>query len=664
MDKKYDFSGYATRNNIECSDGRTIRKDAFKDCHGKTVPLVWNHLHNEIDNVLGHALLENREDGVYCYGYLNDSPKGKVAREAVKHGDVTNLSIYANKLQQLAGDVLHGEIKEVSLVLAGANKGAFIDSILIHGEESEEEAIIYSGLDIISHADKEEPEMIKDEAKEDSSDEKEETVKDVFDTLTEKQKKVVYAIIGAAINKNQSKKSEEVKHSDNEEEDSDSNGETVKDVFNTLTEKQKKAVYVIVGAAVKNKKSSSSEEDDEDSEEVKHNNDEGEYISMNVFDNNQTENDVYLTHSEIAEIISDGKRLGSLKESFLQHGITNLDYLFPEAKEVNSGAPEWVKREDEWVSIVMNGVHHTPFSRIKSTFADITEEDARAKGYIKGKFKKEEVFRLLKRTTTPQTVYKKQKLDRDDIIDIVDLDVVSWLKTEMRMMLNEELARAYLVGDGRDPSSDDKINELNIRPIWTDEGFFTIKRAVRVTTDMTEDQKYKAFIRAAKSRKGYKGSGSPIFFTTEDVVDGMLNIEDLNGRIIYEDTEKLARAMRVSRIVTVPVMEGLRRTVNGTVLNLVGIIVNLKDYNVGADKGGAVNMFDDFDIDYNAQKYLIETRCSGAMIKPFSAIAIEYVEGADTVIPEDVEYVSIVGHDTPHVAVNAEINRWEPKSNF
>lgn len=601
--EKYDFSGYATRNDIKCSDGRTIRKDAFADCDGKTVPLVWNHLHNESKNVLGHALLENRADGVYTYGSFNDTKQGKDARELVKHGDIKSLSIYANKLSQVGGDVLHGEIKEVSLVLAGANKGAYIDSILVHGEESDDEAIIYSGEDFaLYHAEEKEKEP-----------EKEEPVKD-----------------------EPAKKQE---------------GKTLKEVFDTLNEEQKEFVYTLVGLAAKR----SEKEDDETDDEG-----ENETMKHNAFDNNIENEDVYLTHSELEEIISDGKRCGSLKESFLQHGITNIDYLFPEAKAVNNGAPEWIKREDSWVTKVMSGVHNTPFSRVKSTYADITEDDARAKGYIKGRFKKEQVFRLLKRTTTPQTVYKKQKLDRDDIIDITDMDVVSWLKTEMRMMLNEELARAYLVGDGRDDASDDKINELNIRPIWTDEGFYTIKKVVNVTSGMTDDQKGKAFIRALiKARKDYKGSGNPTFFTTEDVLTDMLLIEDLNGRVIYEDEAKLAKAIRAKEIVTVPVMEGLKREVSGVEHNLVGILVNLNDYNVGADKGGAVNMFDDFDIDYNAQKYLIETRCSGALIKPFSAIALEYIEG-DTAPADEPKYVSTVGHDTPQVATDAELKRWAP----
>ena len=569
MNKGYDFSGWATKNDILCSDGRTIRKDAFKDNDGKTVPLVWNHSHNDPNNVLGHCVLENRDEGVYTYGTFNDTEQGKNAKSLVEHGDVTALSIWANKLKQNRGDVLHGDIKEVSLVLAGANIGACIDSVIKHGEESEEEAVIYSGEDIVlAHADT----TTKSESKEEDKtmdDKKEKTVKDVFDTLTEEQKNVVYALIGQAL---------ESKGDDDNMEHSESEG----------------------------------------GNEMKH----------NVFDQDEMNGNDTLSHAEMEAIIADGKRFGSMKESFLAHaeeyGIKSIDYLFPEPKTLNN-PPEFIKRDMGWVSKVMGTVHHTPFSRIKSMFADITEDEARAKGYIKGKLKKEEVFSLLKRTTTPTTVYKKQKMDRDDVIDITDFDVIAWLKSEMRMMLDEEIARAILVGDGRSASSDDKINEMNIRPIWKDEDLFTIKSTIEVDAAATADQRAKAFIRACiKSRKNYKGSGTPTLFTTDDVLTDCLLLEDANGRVIYDTEEKLRTALRVSDIVTVPVMEGLKR-IDGesNSLDLMGIIVNLVDYNVGADKGGAVNMFDDFDIDYNQQKYLIETRCSGALIKPFSAIVLE-----------------------------------------
>ena len=557
----YDFSGWATKANLKCSDGRVIMKDAFRDNDGKTVPLVWNHQHNDVNEVLGHAMLENRDDGVYAYCSLNDSDSGQTAKELIKHGDVNSLSIYANQLKQKSNQVIHGNIREVSLVLAGANPGAFIDSIIMHGEESDEEAVIYNdaeGLEL-SHADK--PEQFKEEPKMADKPAEEKTVKDVFDTLTEEQKTVVYAIIGQAL------------------EDAGVGDET----------------------------------DDEEEPDMKH----------NVFDQD-TQQENTLSHDAMETILNDGKRYGSLKESFLAHagdyGIDNIDYLFPEAKSLNN-TPEFIQRDMGWVNTVMNGVHHTPFSRIKSVFADITEDEARARGYMKGKLKKEEVFSLLKRTTTPTTIYKKQKLDRDDVIDITDFDVVAWLKSEMRMMLDEEIARAILIGDGRLSSSDDKINEQNIRPIYNDAELYTIQAKVTVASTATDDDKAKAVIKAAvKARKDYKGSGNPTFFTTEDFLTDALLLEDTLGHRMYKTAAEVASAMRVSNIVTVPVMEGQKGVGNG---DLIGIIVNLNDYNVGADKGGAVNMFDDFDIDYNQQKYLIETRCSGALTKPKSAIAIE-----------------------------------------
>lgn len=576
--EKFDFSGWATRVNLKCSDGRTILKDAFKDNDGQTVPLVWNHQHNDPLNILGHALLENRDKGVYAYCTFNETESGLAAKKLVEHGDVSALSIYANQLKQKDGNVLHGAIREVSLVLAGANPGAYIDSVIRHGEESEEEAIIYTGEDItLTHAE---------------------------DDTTNTEEPIAHADEQNKENKGEKKTmAEEAKKPEGEE--------TVQDVWNTLSEKQKTVVYAMIGQALEDK------DNEGESEEMK----------QNVFENDTQENT--LSHDAMNTIIADGKRYGSLKESFLAHaqeyGIENIDYLFPEAKTINN-PPEFIKREMGWVSKVMNGVHHTPFSRIKSMFADITEDEARAKGYIKGKLKKEEVFSLLKRTTTPTTIYKKQKLDRDDVIDITDFDVVAWLKKEMRMMLDEELARAFLIGDGRLASSDDKINEGNIRPIWKDEDLYTIKKRVTVAANATSDDKAKAFIRAViKARKDYKGSGEPTLFTTEDVVTDCLLLEDGVGRVIYDSVTKLASVLRVKEIVTVPVMEGVKRTEDATELELMALLVNLADYNVGADKGGAVNMFDDFDIDYNAQKYLIETRCSAALIKPYSAIAVELV---------------------------------------
>lgn len=561
--EKYDFSGWATRNDIKCSDGRTIRKNAFKDNDGQTVPLVWNHSHNDPANVLGHALLENRDQGVYAYCTFNNSELGQTAKELVEHGDVTSLSIYANKLKQNGGDVIHGAIREVSLVLAGANPGAYIDSVMVHGEESDEEAVIFTGENIsLSHAENEpQPE---EKIEEENTMAKEKTVQDVFNELTEEQKQVVYALIGQAL------------------------------------------------------------EDAQDGE------DEGDYeMKQNVFDNDEMNSGNVLSHSDMMDIISDAKRYGSMKDSFLAHtqdyGIENVDFLFPDPENVNM-PPTFIERDMGWVQKVMSGVHHTPFSRIKSMFADITADEARAKGYIKGNLKKEEVFTLLKRTTTPTTIYKKQKMDRDDVVDITDFDVIAWLKKEMRLMLDEEIARAILIGDGRLSSSDDKINETNVRPILTDEDLYTVKANITVATNATGSEKAKAFIdEVIRSRKDYKGSGNPTLFTTEDMVTECLLLEDSMGHKLYKSEAELATTLRVKEIVTVEVMEGVK---DKNSHDVAGIIVNLADYNVGADKGGAVNMFDDFDIDYNQQKYLIETRCSGALIKPYSAIALAFVTGA------------------------------------
>ncbi len=574
--ERFDFSGWATKANLKCSDGRTIMKDAFKHNDGQTVPLVWNHQHNDPNEVLGHALLENRDEGVYAYCTFNDTESGKTAKLLVQHGDVNALSIYANQLKQKMSNVLHGNIREVSLVLAGANPGASIDSIIMHGEESDEEAIIYTGEEItLAH----------------SSDAKD----------------------SKGTTKEDNKMADDIKKTDGEE--------TVADVFNTLSEKQKTVVYAMIGQALED--AGVTDDDDEDYEDEMGHSEGDDYMKRNVFDNDEQQEDV-LSHAAMETIIGDAKRFGSLKESFLAHadeyGIEQIDYLFPEAKTLNN-PPEFIKRDTGWVSTVMGAVHHTPFSRIKSVFANITEDEARAKGYIKGNLKKEEVFSLLKRTTTPTTIYKKQKLDRDDVIDITDFDVVAWLKSEMRIMLDEEIARAILIGDGRLSSSDDKINESNIRPVVSDAELYTIRQKVSVATNATDDDKAKAMIKAAvKARKNYKGSGNPTFFTTEDWLTNALLLEDAQGHRLYKNDSEVAAAMRVSKIVTVPVMEGVKGPEGG---DLIGIIVNLADYNVGADKGGAVNMFDDFDIDYNQQKYLIETRCSGALIKPYSAIELE-----------------------------------------
>ncbi len=566
MDRNCDFSGWATRNDLKCADGRIIRKDAFKCNNGQKVPLVWNHQHNDPLNVLGHALLENRDEGVYAYCSFNNSESGQAAREVVEHGDICALSIFANQLQQRGPDVLHGVIREVSLVMAGANPGAFIESVIKHGEECDEEGIIYTGEPItLTHAAEaaKEDNNMQPEKKEDNR-----TVADVFDTLTEDQKTVVYAIIGQVLESNKA------------------------------------------GADTKN------DFEEEDSK-----------MQHNLFDPETQDTTKTLSHDAIQTIIGDAKRCGSMKASVLEHsaeyGIDQIDYLFPEAKSLNN-PPEFIKRDTGWVGKVMGKVHHTPFSRIKSVFANITEDEARAKGYFKGNLKKEEVFSLLKRTTSATTVYKKQKMDRDDKIEIVDFDVIAWLKSEMRMMLDEELARAYLIGDGRLASSDDKINESNIRPIYKDDDLYTIKRKVPVAKGADEDAKARSFIKQViRARKDYKGSGNPDLYTTEDMLTSMLLLTDTTGRDLYTDESQLAKKLRVNEIITVPVMEGIKG-VNGG--DLMGIVCNLRDYNVGADKGGAINMFEDFDIDYNQEKFLIETRCSGALTKPYSAIALELDE--------------------------------------
>jgi hypothetical protein len=651
MGFKYDFSGWATKNDLLCSDGRTIRRDAFKDNDGKVVPLVWNHDHNDPSNVLGHALLKNAAEGVYVYGSFNSNPKAKQAATLLAHGDVKSLSIWANQLKQRGGDVLHGDIKEVSLVLAGANPAALIDNIMVHGEESDEEAIIYTGEELIHSAgeikdeSEEEPEK-KEESEEDKVDESKKddkiTLKEIFDTLTDKQKEAVYAIIGMALSEGEKSADTNtpVKHSDDSESNTEK-GETVADIFETLTDKQKRVVYAMIGLILEEKKKNKKTEEpkEETDKENDDKNKEDSVMKHNVFEQTDNTQEEVLSHAEIEAVFKDVKRYGSLKDSCLAHGlsditylshadaeygVTPIDYLFPDAKNINN-VPDFIKREDSWVRHVMNKIHHTPFSRIKSTHANITEDEARAKGYIKGKQKKEEVFSLLKRTTTPTTIYKKQKLDRDDVIDITDFDVVAWLKGEMRGMLDEELARAFLVGDGRSSADEDKINELNIRPIWTDDKLYTIKVPVEVADSDDDSAKATKFIRAAiKNRKDFRGSGTPVLYTTEDMLSDMLLITDTTGRDIYDTTEKLCKKLRVSEIITVPVMEGLTRTEDSKTYTLGGIIVNLQDYNVGADKGGSVNMFDDFDIDFNQMKYLIETRCSGALIKPYSAMAIEF----------------------------------------
>lgn len=632
MPTGYDFCGWASKNDLLCSDGRTIRRGAFASDDGKKVPMVYQHQHTSIDNVLGHAILENRNEGMYAYCYLNESDTGKMAKELVRHGDICAMSIYANKLKQIGNDVVHGEIKEVSLVLAAANPGAAIESVVLeHSDGStEEEAIIYSGEDtqykIMSHAET----MPVETSTQTSSDK---TVNDVLNGMSEAKKNVLYYMLAKV------SETDEEAEDDDVIEDSDirhadvSGGRTIQDIFDTFTSDEKKVAFFLIGKAIEESGSMAQS----DIPNIDDESEENDTMKHNVFENNQIENDeTVLSHAEIEEIFRDAKQYGTLKNSALAHGVeniahsnlvpvqtygvANIEYLFPDAKTVTP-TPELVKRNDDWVSKVMRSVHRTPFSRIKSTAANLTEDEARAKGYIKGKLKKEEVFSLLKRTTEPTTIYKKQRLDRDDVVDITDFDVVAWIKSEMRMMLNEEIARAILIGDGRLTSSDDKIPEDHIRPVAFDSELYTVPIEVTVAAEATDNDKAKAIIRSIiKGRKEYKGSGNPVMYTTEDILTDMLLMEDKMGRIIYDSVTKLATALRVSEIVTVPVMEGLKDSEGNAV---IAVIVNLADYNVGADRGGEVNMFDDFDIDFNAMKYLIETRCSGALTKPYSAMVVK-----------------------------------------
>ena len=561
---KYDFAGWATKYGIGCSDGRTILKGAFAHCDEIVVPLVWNHTYDKPENVIGNAKLVNSDEGVYTYCSFNDTSTAETAKSLVKHGDITSLSIYANHLKQAGNIVMHGDIKEVSLVLAGANPGASIQEVLVHGEISEGEATIYNdpeGLELWHDDVDEEPE----EAPED------------------------------------------IKHED------DSN-ETIADIYNSMTEKQKKAVAAIIDQLADDDESSSEDNNQNKGEiEMKH----------NVFDQNEENKE--LRHFDFEATMKDAKRCGSLKEAFLAHaqdyGIKDIETLFPEAKNIYN-EPEFIKRDTGWVAGFLNGTHKSPFSKIRAMYADITADEARAKGYIKGKLKKEEVFSLLKRTTEPTTIYKKQKLDRDDIIDITDFNVVAWIKKEMRIMLDEEIARAMLVGDGRSSVSEDKIKESCIRPIYNDADLYTIKFAM----NSLASNEAKEFIRSCiKSRDDYEGSGNPNLYTTEDVISDLLLIEDANGRFIYDSIATLARTLRVNQIIPVPVMKGLTRTdaEESKTYDVKAIIVNPNDYWVGADKGGQISMFDDFDIDYNQYKYLMETRISGSLVKPYSAIVIE-----------------------------------------
>lgn len=586
----YDCSGWATKANVRCYDGLVIAQDAFKECSGKVVPMVYNHDHSNVDNVIGHCLLENRPGGVYCYAKFNDTDTGKTARQCVESGDLSAFSIFANGLKKVGSTVKHGFIREVSLVLAGCNPGALIDEVVKHSADEDYEggeAFIYNedGLSLTHGMDPEGNPLEDLTHSADSGD----AVTD--DKATQEEAKM-------ADEKNMNKE------------------ETVEDVFNTLTEKQKNVVYAIIGSVMPSEKDDDGEEDDT--------------VKQNVFDKDT--NATVLKHSieEINNVVKTAKSHGTMKAAFedagmdsdeLAHSIDNIDWLFPEDHLLDT-TPRIIDKPDDWVSVVMGAVHHIPFSRFKSMFADLTEEDARAKGYFKGNFKKEEVFGLLRRSTSPTTVYKKQKLDRDDVIDITSFDVVAWLKQEMRLKLNRELALAYLLGDGRLAASEDKIDENCIRPVFNDSDLFTIKVQCKTTGLTTVEDKYKALIKQIlRSRKEYRGSGTPTLFTTEDALTEMLLLENGIGHPLYADEAALARKLRVKNIVTIPEMEGRKGAKGG---DLVCLIVNLADYTVGADKGGAVSMFDDFDIDFNAQKYLIETRCSGALTTPFSAMAVEW----------------------------------------
>lgn len=619
MPQKFDFSGWATRNDIKCSDGRIIRKDAFKDQDGMIVPLVWNHMHNDPDNVLGHALLKNRPEGIYAYGKFNDTESGQNAKLLVSHGDIVSLSIYANHLKQNGPDVIHGAIREVSLVLAGANPGAMIDNIITHGDKDDESAVIaFIGKDF------------SDSFEHTYEFDEDPNEKEVLEETSEKPNEEVVEIEHSD-EKEPEEEPEEIEETEEKGAKEMAKEKTVQDVIDTMTEEQKTVMYALIGQALEDAKNGANNEDED--EDMKH----------NLFDSETDKN--YLTHSDMDEIMKSARRSGSLKdayegyiqENFLMHdddpdpyadvdyGMEHINYLFPDAQLVGD-APQVVKRADTWVVKFLNAARHTPFSRVKSVYADITEDDARAKGYIKGTEKKNEVFPLFKRVTTPTTVYKKQQLDRDDVLDL-SFDIIPWLKAEMRGMLNEEIARAGLLGDGRDPSSDDKISESNIRPIYKDTTNDVYAIKVAVTPGEDDDASAKAFTKAViKGFKDYRGTGKPTMFCTSELMTNLLLLEDNMGHRLYSTEAELATALRVSEVVEVPPMDNVSRQADGFTYKLAAIIVNPKDYTYGADKGGEVNLFDDFDIDFNQQKYLIETRCSGALTTPKSALVVEFKE--------------------------------------
>ena len=679
----YDFCGYATKNDLRCADGRVIRHDAFKENDGQVVPLVWQHVHSDPTNVLGHALLENRDDGVYAYATFNNTPSGQHAKEMVKHGDISAMSIYANRLKQYGSDVVHGVIREVSLVLAGANPGAYIENIsFAHADgtytDVDDEAVIYSGpdtIEYISHADEDEEDEVGDDVLDQLTDEQIDAVNDiinaaidgalddvddndVLDDLSDEQLEAIGDIIEDAVN-------DALEHADDDDYDEDDYDEddydednydeddeddnvqhsyyddyddyydiqhadddaTIEDVWNTLNEDQKNMVYFLIGQTAEDN-------------DVEHSAlyDGGFDMKHNVFDDAYYDDEDILTHDEFDAIMEDAYNANSLRDVFLAHGITNLDVLFPEAKLVTP-TPEMISRDMGWVDQLWNGIKRTPFARIKSTAANITGAEARARGYVKGNLKAEEVIVLLSRETSPQTIYKKQKLDRDDVIDITDIDVIAWMKQEMRVMLNEEICRAILVSDGRGSTHPDKIKEDKIRPIYQDTDVYTIHYEITYGANDTEDQKASKIADAAvRARKDYKGSGTPWLFASNEVISDMMLAKDTIGRRLYKDEDELKAALRVSKIVECPILENVTRTraadptagITAATMDLKALIFNPIDYTVGADKGGAVSLFDDFDIDYNQMKYLIETRISGALTKPYSAIALEVEHPATT----------------------------------
>ena len=645
---EHDFSGYATKANLRCSDGRIILPDAFKHMDGEKVPLVWQHTHNEPVNVLGHMLLESRDGDLYGYGFFNETDGGKHAKSLVEHGDITALSIYANRLSEQNKQVKHGQVREVSLVLSGANPGALIDNVNIaHGDGSitqvDDEAIIYTGLPL-EHSNHEEESMSHNES----------TVKDVFESMTDVQQDAVHFLLGEALahaagdsdndlegakpGAKETKAASKVATSEDDTKAPGSDDKTIKEIFDGMSEDEKNVVYFMIGQAIEDAEGGSDDDDDDDKPAAKSGDkekpaflkqssisSEGNSMSHNVFERDSltgTDATPALSHADQASIFEGAKKTQSLKESVqdyaLQHGIQDIDVLFPDAKSVTA-TPEWIARRMDWVAEVMTGTRHTPFSRIKSSTANLTLDDARAKGYVKGNLKKEEFFRVSKRTTTPQTIYKKQKLDRDDILDITDFDVVAWLKGEMRLMLEEEIARAVLLGDGREAGDDDKINEENVRPISKDDDLYVTYLNVNLkNADSSAEEIIDAI---TLNRRHYRGSGNPTFFTSETVLAQLLLVKDSLGRRIYSTVNDLIAALRVSKIIAVEVMDEPS-------VEILGVMVNLQDYVIGADKGGDVSLFDDFDIDYNQYKYLIETRISGALVKPKSAIVIRAVSSA------------------------------------